>query len=394
MDRPFLVGSGGSGDLTAEQWALANPLVAPAPDTPPPPPPPLWSSASKLTAPPPPSRNSPQWEQDNPLLSPRSSESDARGKNFALEHVAALTTRSAWWSWSLAAAFAVLGLLSTELHTWSILTQRTITGCARGNATVLANATLSSCADAGLFACQATPTVTTQVPALWALGLFLLLLGVVCLWGVVAWAISAQNWRASCLLPYHVVVQAKSFNGAFYTAALAATLLYEVLKYFTFAAQPGSVALRCGPATVTAMLLPVFAPAAGGGQWGTLGASLATFWLSFASMSALISRYAADSYADITLSTLLSCGARGVCDSHSGQPSAVVRALSQPFLVVAAEELDTLMKAWYLARRLKERRLKWNEARFLLKMGQSVELVADAAAWVRAAKGAGSVQEK
>jgi hypothetical protein len=326
------------------------------------------------------------------LLSGAAAPAGQGSKNLALAHVAAQTTQNVWLYWSLSAAFACAGLLSTEFHTWAILTTRTVAGCALGeNATVPPNATLSSCASAGLFACQASATVTTQVPPSWISGLFCSLLGVVALWALAAYTVSAQNWRASCLLPYHIVVQSRSFNGAFYGLALVATALYMYIKFATFGAQPNRVAARCSGAAITLALVPVFAPAAGAGQWGTLGASFATFWLSFGSVSALISRYAGDSYADVTLSALLTCaGGRAPCDSHDGRPSAVARALQEPFALVPAEALDKLMKRWYIERGLQGRGLKWQEARFLLKLGPAgEELVADAAAFVRAAREGG-----
>lgn len=313
-------------------------------------------------------------------------------KNLALAHVAAQTTQNAWLSWSVSAAFACAGLLSTEFHTWALLTTRTVAGCALGaNATVAPNATLASCASAGLFACQAAATVTTQVPPSWISALFCALLGVAALWALAAWTVSAQNWRASCLLPYHIVVQSRSFNWAFYGLALVATGLYMWMKYATFGAQPSRVAASCGGGVITLALVPVFAPAAGAGQWGTLGASFATFWLSFGGVSALISRYAGDSYADVTLTSLLSCAGRAPCDSHDGRPSAVARALQEPFALVPAEALDKVMERWFKERGLQGRGLKWQEARFLLKLGPGgEELVADAAAFVRAAREGGS----
>ena len=310
-------------------------------------------------------------------------------KNLALEHVAAQTTQSAWFSWSVSAFFAVVGLLSTELHTWTALTTRTITGCALGaNVTVPRNATLSSCADAGLFACQPSATLVTSAPPLWVSMLFLMLLGVVGLWALAAVTVSAQNWRASCLLPFHVVVAAKSSTIFFYALSLGVTVLYMWMKFGTFSAQPGVVEARCGPALVSVALQPVFSVGAqAGGQWGTLGASLATFWLSFSAVSTLISRYAADCYADISLSTLLICSTGKACDSHDGTPSAVARALQLPFLRIEGAELDKLMLAWYEARDLKGRGHHWRDARFLMKLGKDKgQLVADAAAWVRAAK--------
>jgi hypothetical protein len=251
---------------------------------------------------------------------------------------------------------------------------------------------LSSCASAGLFACQASATVTTQVPPSWISGLFCSLLGVVALWALAAYTVSAQNWRASCLLPYHIVVQSRSFNGAFYGLALVATALYMYIKFATFGAQPNRVAASCGGAAITLALGPVFAPAAGAGQWGTLGASLATFWLSFSYVSTLISRYAADSYADVTLQALLVCGGGGggPCDSHGGAPSAVARALAQPFARVRADAADKAMRAWFDARGLAARGHKWQDARFLLKLGPARdELVADAATFVRGAAAEG-----
>lgn len=324
-------------------------------------------------------------------FSPNSSPSPSYLRSSpALEHVVSLTTRNQWVWWSLSAAFAIVGLLCTELHTWELLTTRTVTGCALGsNLTIPANATLSSCADAGLFDCRTSPTLTTQAPASWVSGLFLMLLAVVCFWGFVAYILSAQNWRASCLLPFHVVVQAKSFNGSFYTLALIATAAYFFIKFSTFSAQPNSVSVPCTKGPITVRLLPVFsgeASGAGGGQWGTMGASFATFWLSFAAMSTLISRYAADSYADITLSTLLTCEApgKGPCDSHDGTPSPVQLALQQPFVILTAQDLDRLLKLWYEARGLQGKGHKWQDARWLMKLGANkADLVADAAAWVR-----------
>jgi hypothetical protein len=333
-----------------------------------------------------------------PFLSPSAAADGGGGaaapRSLALAHVAAQTTQQTWLYWALSATAAVVGVLTTELHTWSLLTSRTIAGCALGvNASVPPNATLASCAGAGLFACHSAATVATAVPPQWASGLFLALLGVVALWALAAWTVGAQNWRASCLLPHHVLVQSRAFNGTFYGLALAATLLYMWLKFATFSAQPGAVSLNCGGAAIAVALLPVFAPAAGGGgQWGTLGASLATFWLSFSYVSTLISRYAADSYADVTLQALLVCGGGGggPCDSHGGAPSAVARALAQPFARVRADAADKAMRAWFDARGLAARGHKWQDARFLLKLGPARdELVADAATFVRGAAAEG-----
>jgi hypothetical protein len=316
-----------------------------------------------------------------------------------LEHVVALTTRKQWLWWTLSAAFAIVGLLVTELHTWELLTTRTITGCALGsNVSIPGNATLSSCASVGLFSCRSSPTMTTQAPASWVSGLFLVLLAVVCFWGFVAYILSVQNWRAACLLPFHIMVQAKAFNGSFYTLALCFTGGYFLIKFSTFSAQPNSVNISCTLGPITVALLPVFsgeAAGVGGGQWGTMGASFATFWLSFAALSTLISRYAADSYADVTLTTLLSCQApgRGPCDSHDGAPSPVQLALQEPFVILSAQELDRLLKLWFDARGLQAKGHNWRDARWLVKLGPNqADLVADAAAWVRASKQEAAIQ--
>ena len=294
-----------------------------------------------------------------------------------------------------------LGLLSTELHTWTLLSTRSVTGCALGaNATVPANATAASCAAAGYFDCSPSLTVTTAPPAPWVSGLFCMLLVVVLYWLGVSWIIAMQNWRASALLPHHILVRVRSFNGAFYGVAVALTSLYIWLKYATFSAQPRALQLRCGPgggAAITAALSEVFASVGAVGQGGlvTLGASLLTLWLSFSAVSSQVSRYAHDALADVTITSLLVCegagGGGAPCDSHDGQPdSPLLRALRGRFLRVESAALDGALKAWFEARGLRARGHAWGQARWL--RGCDAGLVADAAAFVKGAQGGLLVQ--
>jgi hypothetical protein len=212
-------------------------------------------------------------------------------------------------------------------------------------------------------------------------------------WCAVAWIISMQNWRASALLPHHVLVRVKSFNAAFYSVALALTSLYIWLKYSTFAAQPRELQLQCGAGgALTAALSDVFASVGAVGQGGvlTLAASLLTLWLGFSAVSSQVSRYAADAFADVTITSLLVCEGRAKadapCESHDGQPdSPLLRALRQGFYQVESAVLDAVLKQWYLARGLKDRGHRWDDARWLRKC--DAETVADAAAFVKAQGG-------
>jgi len=324
----------------------------------------------------------------------------------ALEHVLALSSVRAHGRWVASVGAAVLGLAVTEAYSWAHLSTRAVTGCAPGaGAAVPANATLASCAALAFFDGGAGAAVVTSPPPAWTGGLFLLLLAVVGLWAAAAWAIAGQTWRASALLPHGVFVRAEAFNARFYGAALALTGCYVLLKHATFAAQPASVTVERGGGAVTAALAGAFASGGAVGHGGliVLGASLATLWLSFSSVSALLSRNAADAYADVSLAALVECaasagagaGAGGAaCAAHGaaapGAPSPVLAALAAPLVRLDARDVDARVRAWWVARGLGARGHAWRAARWL--RGCDRELVADAAQWVREGGGGGGVQ--
>lgn len=311
----------------------------------------------------------------------------------ALAHVVALSSHREHRVWSTTALFAALGVAATELHSWGLLSTRAVVGCAEGaGVPVPANATLASCASLGFFdgVGAGGATLTTAPPPAWSSGLFLALCGVCALWVAAAWVVAGQSFRASALLPYGIYVHVKTFNRQFYSGALVCTVLYMLCKYAAFGAQPTSVTVTRGGRDLTAALAGTFAPVGPVGQGGlaALGASLATLWLSFAGISALVLRHAADAYADVTVSALVECSAAGggACDSHDvraagpGGTTAVLAALAAPMLRLDSREVDVRLRRWWEVRGLKPR-VSWLRARWL--RGCDAELTRDAVEWVR-----------
>ena len=294
-----------------------------------------------------------------------------------------------------------MGLFFSELHAWTLLSTRTIVGCAFQNVSAYndsvaigtTNSTLKECAALGLFECRPTLEAVTQVPSGWITGLFLTLLVVVSFWFSVAWTLSCQNWRAGHLLPHGIFVRVKEFNASFYSTALILTCLYIYVKYAAFSSQPKVLQMGgCGVSggLITAHLSDVFPPVDGTGSGGllTLGSNLVALWLAFSSMSALVSRYASDAFADVTLTQLLVCSSStggGPCQSHDvGEPSHVLSSLTKPFLHLTSSQVDAALHDWYTQRGLKGRGLHWHKIRWLLKCDPV--LVADAATWLKSSR--------
>lgn len=149
----------------------------------------------------------------DPLLSRRDGSNVAAV--LALEHVVALSTGSSHFYWWFACTSSTLGLAVTELHSWTLLMTRSVTGCAAGAGVIVpANATLTSCAELGYFeGGNGLATVTTNLASpIWSIGVWLSLAAVVFQWVWAVDVITGQTWRAGALFPYGIFLRASKFN--------------------------------------------------------------------------------------------------------------------------------------------------------------------------------------
>lgn len=322
-----------------------------------------------------------------PLLPPEPGSASAG--DSSLTHVIALSTRASHFWWWVASFSSALGLATTELHSWTLLMTRPVTGCSL-SAHVPSNSTLSSCATLGFFETGGgLATVSTSPSPSWCLSLSVALAAVVFQWVWAVDVITGQTWRAGALLPHGIFLRTSKFNGWFYTLALIFTGTYIVLKFVAFGTQPSTVTVSRSGSQITVALASVFSTnvgAIGDGGLITLAASIATLWFSFAGVNSLVARHANDTYADTTVSMLIECTAagKGPCELHDarapGVPTPVLQALAKPMLHLDAEEVDKRLRDWFDKRGLKAR-FPWRDARWLRRCPPDV--TADAAAWIK-----------
>ena len=313
----------------------------------------------------------------------------------SLTHVIALSTGSSHFWWWVASISSALGLATTELHSWTLLMTRPVTGCSL-SASVPSNSTLSSCASLGFFETgNGLATLSTSPSPWWCFSLSVALAAVVLQWVWAVDVITGQTWRAGALLPHGVFLRTSKFNTYFYSLALAVTGTYIALKFVAFGTQPSTVTVNRSGSQITVALASVFANVGAIGDGGliTLAASIATLWFSFAGINSLVARHASDAYADVTVSMLLECksASKGPCESHDvaapGVPTPVIQALAEPMLHLDAEEADKRLRGWFDSRGLKAR-FPWRDARWLRRCPPDV--IADAAAWVKTCSGSGT----